>query len=89
MSVFGVCWLFLPAVMCFACLRVYCVYCRYKTELSVPCLDDQRCSSNLLFTVPQPVPEGFDVKKAVDEILTKGGFMEKRARHMDMDDFLG
>ncbi|XP_043222912.1 probable dimethyladenosine transferase isoform X1 [Amphibalanus amphitrite] len=37
----------------------------------------------------KPVPEGFDVKQAVEQILTNGGFMEKRARHMDMDDFLG
>jgi len=37
----------------------------------------------------KPVPEGFNVREVVDQVLAKGGFSEKRARHMDMDDFLG
>lgn len=34
------------------------------------------------------VPTDFDMKSKVDEILTKSEFAEKRARHMDLDDFL-
>lgn len=34
------------------------------------------------------VDEDFDVKAKVQELLNEGGFAEKRARTMDMDDFL-
>lgn len=34
------------------------------------------------------IPEDFDIKTKVEEILTEGDFDKKRARHMDQDDFL-
>lgn len=36
----------------------------------------------------QPVPDNLDVKSHIDRILTETKFVDKRARHMDMDDFL-
>lgn len=36
----------------------------------------------------KPVSNDFDMKSKVEEILTKSEFAEKRARHMDLDDFL-
>lgn len=36
-----------------------------------------------------PIPPDFDVKTKVEEILVKNGFDQKRARSMDIDDFLG
>ncbi len=36
----------------------------------------------------KPIPDSFDMKTKVEEILTKSGFIEKRARTMDIDDFL-
>ena len=35
------------------------------------------------------VDEGFDVKEKVQKLLTENGYDKKRARTMDMDDFLG
>ena len=40
------------------------------------------------FNYKQPIPDSFDMKSKVDDILTKNGFIEKRARTMDIDDFL-
>jgi hypothetical protein len=40
------------------------------------------------FLYKKPLPDSFDMKKKVDEILNKNGFSEKRARTLDMDDFL-
>lgn len=37
----------------------------------------------------QPVAPDFDVKAKVTEILERGDFEKKRARTMDIDDFLG
>lgn len=34
------------------------------------------------------IDDKFDIKKKVDDILTTGGFKDKRARTMDIDDFL-
>lgn len=34
------------------------------------------------------LPDSFDMKQKVGEILNKNGFTEKRARTMDIDDFL-
>ena len=36
----------------------------------------------------QPVPEDFSVKDIVDAVLDKIEFREKRARTMDIDDFM-
>jgi 18S rRNA (adenine1779-N6/adenine1780-N6)-dimethyltransferase len=38
--------------------------------------------------VHQPVPDDFDVKTFVLGILTDNGFADRRAREMDVDDFL-
>lgn len=35
------------------------------------------------------VDEGFDIKEKVQKLLTENGYDKKRARTMDMDDFLG
>ena len=37
----------------------------------------------------QPVPDDFDVKTKVNELLEQNDFEKKRARTMDIDDFLG
>ena len=42
-----------------------------------------------LFFLLKPVAADFDVKAKVTEILEKGDFEKKRARTMDIDDFLG
>ncbi len=34
------------------------------------------------------LPDSFEMKQKVEEILSKNGFSEKRARSMDIDDFL-
>lgn len=39
-----------------------------------------------MFQLPD---ENFDVKKKVQEILTENEYDKKRARTMDIDDFLG
>jgi 18S rRNA (adenine1779-N6/adenine1780-N6)-dimethyltransferase len=36
----------------------------------------------------QPVPPDFSIKSLVDTILTGSGFKERRARTMDIDDFM-
>ena len=36
----------------------------------------------------QPIPEDLNVKDIVDEILDSINFKEKRARSMDIDDFM-
>ena len=36
----------------------------------------------------QQLPDSFDMKAKIEEILGKNGFAEKRARTMDIDDFL-
>lgn len=50
----------------------------------VHCILSQICLHFL-----QPVAPDFDVKAKVTEILEKGDFEKKRARTMDIDDFLG
>ncbi|CAF1556997.1 unnamed protein product, partial [Didymodactylos carnosus] len=35
------------------------------------------------------ITNDFDTKAKVEEILEQSGFAKKRARQMDMDDFLG
>ena len=37
----------------------------------------------------QAVPSDFNIKSKIEEILINKQFAEKRARHMDLDDFLG
>lgn len=37
----------------------------------------------------QMVDGEFDIKEKVQKLLTEGGYDKKRARTMDMDDFLG
>lgn len=37
----------------------------------------------------QPIPADFDGKTKVTELLEKNGYDQKRARTMDIDDFLG
>ena len=37
----------------------------------------------------QMVDEGFDIKEKVQKLLSDSGYDKKRARKMDMDDFLG
>jgi len=37
----------------------------------------------------QMVDEEFDIKEKVQKLLAEGGYDKKRARTMDMDDFLG
>ena len=34
------------------------------------------------------IPEGFNMKSKIEEILVKNGHDQKRARQMDQDDFL-
>ena len=36
----------------------------------------------------RPVPDGFNIKEEVDKVLTSIEFNEKRARIMDIDDFM-
>ncbi|CAF0739635.1 unnamed protein product [Brachionus calyciflorus] len=36
----------------------------------------------------KPIPDSFDMKTKIEEILSKNNFAEKRARTMDIDDFL-
>ena len=36
----------------------------------------------------KPVPEGFNIKEEVDKVLTGIEFKDKRARIMDIDDFM-
>merc|ERR1712179_835729 len=36
----------------------------------------------------KPVPDGFNIKEEVDKVLTSIEFKEKRARVMDIDDFM-
>ena len=36
----------------------------------------------------EPVPEGFSMKALVEEVLESVDFREKRARTMDIDDFM-
>lgn len=36
----------------------------------------------------KPIPESFDMKAKIEEILNKNNFAEKRSRTMDIDDFL-
>lgn len=39
-------------------------------------------------TVLQPIPEDFDLKAKVNDILIEAEAAEKRARTMDIDDFM-
>jgi len=36
----------------------------------------------------EEVPQDFNIKALVDEVLQSSGFKEKRARTMDIDDFM-
>ena len=42
-----------------------------------------------IIRILQPVPADFDTKTKVTELLEKNGYDQKRARTMDIDDFLG
>jgi 18S rRNA (adenine1779-N6/adenine1780-N6)-dimethyltransferase len=36
----------------------------------------------------EPLPPDFSIKRLVEEVLTTSGFRERRARTMDIDDFM-
>jgi hypothetical protein len=36
----------------------------------------------------QKIPEDFDIKQKIEEVLKQDAFNEKRARTMDIDDFM-
>ena len=48
----------------------------------------QKTISKLLLLCFQPVPEHLDMREKAIELLQKNDFEKKRARTMDIDDFL-
>jgi len=43
----------------------------------------------IFYLMSQMVDEEFDIKEKVQKLLAEGDYDKKRARTMDMDDFLG
>ncbi|KAL9951887.1 hypothetical protein ACROYT_G044628 [Oculina patagonica] len=71
--------------------------CLELVKAAMKAIDSKNCE-NVSFPPPRKsletpvivmVDEGFDIKEKVQKLLTDSGYDKKRARTMDMDDFLG
>ncbi|CAI9718689.1 probable dimethyladenosine transferase [Octopus vulgaris] len=69
-------------------------FCRKNKTLSaafkVSCVVDSLQKNYQMYCSMKnkPIPEGFDVKQKINDILVQSDFDKKRARTMDIDDFL-
>ncbi len=65
----------------------YRAICSVKNTVSRTCPSSLACTPILSLPL-QSLPSDFDMREKIEEILTSNDFAQKRARSMDIDDFL-